>query len=133
MAEEKNLCSSFQEEHVIRITKNEERSKSNTHQLNEMKPVIELLHTMNINIEVMAKEMVHQGKNNEAIIETQIQMQGELDDIKENMETKEVVKDIINRLTKVEKLGGKIAIKAWIFVAGLLASGVVGYLFAQVK
>jgi len=127
------ICTPFQEDHITRITKNEERSKSNTHQINEMKPMLDIIHKMNTNIEVMAKEMGHQNTNMDSIMTALIKTQEEVDDIKDRMETKDVVRDVLERVDTLEKIGGNIALKAWITFGSLTGAIVVGYIIAKLN
>ena len=46
-------------EFVERLTKVEERSKSNTHQINDLKPVIEEIHTMSKTMVELIGEVKH--------------------------------------------------------------------------
>lgn len=46
-------------EFVERLTKVEERSKSNTHQIDDLKPVVAEIHTMSITMMELTGEMKH--------------------------------------------------------------------------
>lgn len=128
---ESKVCTQFQEEHVTRITRIEERAKSNTHRIEGVESVIELIHSINTNVEVLAKEMVHQGTSMDTIVKAQIKTQDEVDDIKEKMETKDTVSRLHGRVDDLEKVNGKIAIRAWLFFGGIvitaIVSGLIGY------
>lgn len=50
-------------EFVERLTKVEERSKSNTHQINDLKPVIEEIHTMSKTMVKLIGEVKHTNEN----------------------------------------------------------------------
>ena len=50
-------------EFVERLTKVEERSKSNTHQINDLKPVIEEIHTMSKTMVELIGEVKHTNEN----------------------------------------------------------------------
>ena len=50
-------------EFIERLTKVEERSKSNTHQINDLKPVIEEIHTMSKTMVELIGEVKHTNEN----------------------------------------------------------------------
>ena len=54
-------------EHENRLTRVEERSKSNTHRLDKLEPIVEEIHTMSETLVEMASEMKHTNKNVEEI------------------------------------------------------------------
>lgn len=54
-------------EHENRLTKVEERSKSNTHRLDKLEPIVEEIHTMSETLVEMALEMKHTNRNVEEI------------------------------------------------------------------
>lgn len=54
-------------EHEKRLTAVEERSKSNTKRLDEMKPLVDAIHTMSETLVEMSSEMKHTNKNVEEI------------------------------------------------------------------
>lgn len=54
-------------ENENRLTRVEERSKSNTHRLDKLEPIVDEIHTMSETLVEMASEMRHTNKNMEAI------------------------------------------------------------------
>lgn len=50
-------------EFVERLTKVEERSKSNTHQINDLKPVVDEIHTMSKTMVELIGEVRHTNEN----------------------------------------------------------------------
>lgn len=50
-------------EFVERLTKVEERSKSNTHQINDLKPVVDEIHTMSKTMVELIGEVKHTNEN----------------------------------------------------------------------
>lgn len=54
-------------EHENRLTKVEERSKSNTHRLDKLEPIVNEIHTMSETLVEMASEMKHTNRNVEEI------------------------------------------------------------------
>lgn len=54
-------------EHENRLTRVEERSKSNTHRIDKLEPIVEEIHTMSETLVEMALEMKHTNKNVEDI------------------------------------------------------------------
>lgn len=49
-------------EHETRLTRVEERSKSNTHRLDKLEPIVDEIHTMSETLVEMASEMKHTNK-----------------------------------------------------------------------
>ena len=56
-------------EHERRLTEVESRSKSNTHRLDKLEPIVEEIHTMSETLVEMASEMKHTNRNVEDIKE----------------------------------------------------------------
>ena len=54
-------------EHEARLTKVEERSKSNSHRLDKLEPIVEEIHKMSETLVEMTSEMKHTNKNVEEI------------------------------------------------------------------
>lgn len=54
-------------EHERRLTEVESRSKSNTHRIDKLEPIVEEIHTMSETLVEMALEMKHTNKNVEEI------------------------------------------------------------------
>jgi len=124
-------CPLYVEGHVTLMTETSERSKSNSHRLDNTEKLIDTIHEMNTNVLLIAQEIKHQGETMEQIAEAQKNTQIEVDDIKEKMETKDTVSRLHERVDDLEKVNGKLAIKAWAFIGGLVVSGALGFLFAQ--
>ena len=58
------------ETEIIRIiTENQQRSKSNTHQIQELKPIVEEIHTMGKTLVVLCEKMEVTNKNITALTE----------------------------------------------------------------
>ena len=51
------------------ITENQQRSKSNTHQIQELKPIVEEIHTMGKTLVVLCEKMETTNKNITALTE----------------------------------------------------------------
>lgn len=127
---EKGTCS-FHVEHVKLLSELGERAKSNTHRLDNMEKLVDEVHEMNTNISVIASNMANQSEMMNQMLDKQVKTEEEIDGIKSNMETKEDVDKIRERVLDMEKQYGKVAIRAWIYVAGIGASVLSGYILAK--
>jgi len=129
--ENENGCSKFQSDHIQRITRTEEMIRQNSEKIKDIEAIVTLIHSINMNVEILAKEMVHQGSIMGSIKDAQVNTQIEVDDIKERMETKDTVYRLHERVDVLEKVNGKLAIRAWLFFGGLITSavisGLIGY------
>ena len=61
-------------EYVERLTKVEERSKSNTHQIEDLKPVVNEIHTMSKTMVELIGEVRHTNENVSELKETNLQV-----------------------------------------------------------
>lgn len=109
-------------------------TKSAHKRLDNIDELMKLMHQMNTNVATIANETKNQGKQLESIVET-MKGQGEkIDAIENQMETKETVKNLIDRIDVIEKKDGKKAEKLltqikWLLIS-LFVTGVFGLLFS---
>lgn len=109
-------------------------TKSAHKRLDNIDELMKLMHQMNTNVATIANETKNQGKQLESIVET-MKGQGEkIDAIENQMETKETVKNLIDRIDVIEKKDGKKAEKLltqikWLLIS-LFVTGIFGLLFS---
>jgi predicted nuclease with TOPRIM domain len=112
------------EEHVKLIIETNERAKSNTNRLNNMEDLIQSIHGMNTNIALIANEM-------KGLTEAHRETQRKVDHLENKMETKDTVSTLRERIDVLEQAGGKLAIRAWLYLGSVIGAIVVGYLIAR--
>lgn len=68
-------------EYIERLTKVEERSKSNTHQIEDMKPVVNEIHTMSKTMVELISEVRHTNENVSDISEKMEKIDSKVEEI----------------------------------------------------
>ena len=100
-------------EHEARLTKVEERSKSNQHRLDKLEPIVEEIHKMSETLVEMTSEMKHTNKN--------------VEEIKDKVETLE------NEPAKRWKESTKALFNAFLGAIGTAVAGGLIYLLTMAK
>ena len=111
------------DEHVKAIIETSERAKSNTNRLNSMEKLVQSIHDMNTNIALIAREM-------SGLTEAHMVTQAKVEHLEGKMETKDTVATLRERIDDLEKIGGKVAIKAWTYAGSVAGAIFIGYMIA---
>lgn len=118
--------------YIKELTETTERSKRNEKRIEQFDELLNVVHEMNTNIHVIATNVKHQSKTMDSLVESHNETKEEVDEIKSKMETKEDVDKLRERILELEKKSGLIAIKAWKYVAGIIASVIGGFILAMI-
>lgn len=110
-------------------------TKSAHKRLDNIDKLTELFHDMNINISIIANETQNQGKQLVSIVENMKKQGDKIDLIEEQMETKETVSKLKDRVETIEKKDGVRAEQLlsqikWLLI-GLSITAVFGLVWAK--
>lgn len=90
-------------EHIKTIAEIDARSKSNTHRLDNMDKLIDMVYGMNKNIAIIAEQSKAQGEQLRELINTLKTHEIKIEEIDDKMETKDTVKRLHERIEAVEQ------------------------------
>ena len=115
-------------DHIRLIAEVDARSKSNTHRLDNMDKIINMMHGMNSNIAVIAEQTKTQGEQLKELINTLKVHEEKIEDISDKMSTKDSVSRLHGRVDDLEKKDGTNAEKLlnqikWLIITLLGSAG----------
>ena len=104
-------------EMIERLTKTEERTKSNTHRLDKLEPVIDELHALSQTMVRLVEEVRHTNESLDSLEEKVDRMDSRVDDMERAPanEVKEYKKTLITAI--ISTIGGAIATGMIIYLA----------------
>lgn len=98
-------------DHIRLLAEIDSRSKSNTHRLDNMDKIIDMMHGMNNNIAVIAEQTKTQGGQLRDLINTLKLHEEKIEEISDKMGTKDSVARLHGRVDDLEKKDGSNAEK----------------------
>lgn len=115
-------------EHIRLIAEIDARSKSNTHRLDNMDKLIEMVHGMNKNVAVIAEQSKIQGEQLKELVQTLKIHEDKIENISDKMGTKDSISRVHQRLDDLEKKDGNKAEKLlgqlkWLIISLLGTAG----------
>jgi uncharacterized protein YhaN len=115
-------------DHIQALAEIDARSRSNSHRLDDLKKIIDIVYDMNKNIALIAEQSKNQGEQLKELVNTLKKHEEKIDEISDKMETKESVKRLSGRIEDLEKKDGDKAEKLlgqvkWLLISLMFTAG----------